>query len=60
MIDATKLEGAILSNSNSKIKEKINLAIGAISEIPAKEVGLENAPALGPFKQAHQKTAPLT
>lgn len=51
-IDATKLEGAILANSNSKIKEKINLVIGAIGQIPGKEIGFttpENGPPNMPF-----------
>jgi hypothetical protein len=33
MIDATKLEGAILSNNNSKIKEKINLVMNATGQL---------------------------
>ena len=56
-IDATKLEGAILASKDSKIKEKINLVMGAIKEMPANEVGLKDNQAPGsPF--ATLKTAP--
>ena len=51
MIDATKLEGAILSSNDSRIKEKVNLVVGAIAEMPAKEVGLEKASPTSAFKK---------
>jgi len=56
-IDATKLEGAILASKDSKIKEKINLVMGAIKEMPGKEVGLEKAQATAsPFATISQGT----
>ena len=55
-IDATKLEGAILSG-NSKIKEKINLVIGAVGEMPAADVGLEPAGPTSKFKTLQAQTA---
>lgn len=61
-IDATKLEGAILASKDSKIKEKINLVIGAIGQIPGKEVGLnspENGPSTAPFAKIHKGTEGL-
>ena len=50
-IDATKLEGAILSGAGSTIKDKINLVIGAINQMPPEEIGLKDAPATSPFKK---------
>jgi len=49
MIDATKIEGAIIS-SDSKIKQQINTVYEAVGEIPASEVGLDKNPN-GPFQQ---------
>jgi hypothetical protein len=50
-IDATKLEGAILEASNSKIKGRINTLIGAIKQMPDAEVGLKDAAPGTAFKQ---------
>jgi hypothetical protein len=59
MIDATKLEGAILSSNDSRIKEKVNLVIGAIAQMPPKEVGLEKAEGTTPFKKIHTSAQTL-